>query len=259
MRAIVVKAVVVPALLLLANTSFAQERISADEMREARRVAQTFARRLQRTKDITPLIDDYFAPDFIDGYLQDNVSNWFIFLDHDFAKKLTRAELKRYFIAEMNWLYLCELYVFSKYSSLRTGDLDLPPEKMYPPDVLKIFLSDPRMKATLATTGSDEQELLISTADRFRSFVENLERAARLLRKYAIRINAGRTRQYRETLADWKTRYYLYDPWLTSCDEICLALPKGTKFIQVNIPTIQLRFARVRGQLRIVFAAYLVD
>ena len=251
------KSFLVPTLLLLASTSFAQERISADEMRQARKVARTFARRLQRTKDITPLIDDYFATDFLDGCLEGNEGNWFVFLDRDFAKKLTRAELRRYFIAELNWFYLCELYLFSKYSSV--GDLELPPEKMYPPDVLKLFLNDPSMKATIETTGSDEQELLVSTADRFRSFVENLERAARLLRKHATRINGGRTRQYRETIADWKTRYYLYDPWLTSCEEQCFALPKDTKLIQVNTPSIQLWFARVRGQLRIVAATWLIE
>ena len=260
MRTMVLKAFLVPALLLLANTSFAQDRISADERREARRMAQTFSRRLLRTKDIAPLIDDYFVADFLDGYLKGSEANWLAFLDRDFAKQLTRAELRRYFIAELNWFYLGELYVFSKYSSSQIGKLDLSsPEKLYPADVLKVLLSDPSIKTTVESEAADEQELLVRTPDRFRSLLVNLERAARLLRKHAIRINAGRTPQYRETVSDWKARYELYEPSLWPCDERCFALPKGTRLIQVNVPSIQLWFARVRGQLRIVAATYLID
>jgi hypothetical protein len=261
MRAIVVKAFIIPTLLLLANTSFAQittERISAEEMREARRIAQSFSRRLQQTKDITPLIDDYFAKDFLDGYLQGSEQNWFVFLDRDFAPQLTRAELRRYLIAELNWFYLCELYLFSKYASSADG-LDLPLGKMYPPDVLKVFLSDPLLKHAIDTKDSDAPDYLVSNADRFRTFVGNLERAARLLRKHTTRLNAGRTKQYRETLSDWKTRYHLYEPWLTSCDEQCLALPNDTELVLVNIPSVQLQFARVQGQMKIVSAWFLID
>ena len=260
MRTMVLKAFVVPALLLLVNTSFAQDRISAGESREARRVAHTFTRRLQRTKDIAPLIDDYFAPNFLDGYLQGREANWFAFLDRDFAKQLTRAELRRYFIAELNWFYLGELYVFSKYSSSRISKLDLSsPKKLYPADVLRIFLSDPIMKTIVEAEAADEEELLVRTPDRLRSLLANLESAASLLRRHATRINAGRTPQYRETVSDWKARYQLYEPSLTRCEEKCFALPEGTRLIQINVPSIQLWLTRVRGQLRIVAATYLVE
>lgn len=256
----VVAKVFVVLTLLLSSSAFAQDskdKISVTESREALKLARTFSQRLQRTKDIAPLIDDYFAKDFMNGYVQDKDENWFIFLQRDVATKVSRAELRRYFIAELNWLYLCELYVFSKRSS--RSEKDFLPEKIYPANVLKVFLSDTTMRATIEDKDFKESEIMIGTVERFRSFVLKLEHATRLLRKHARRINAGRTPQYRETLSDWTNRHHLYDPWLTTCEQTCLTMPKGTGLIVINVPSVQLQLAKVRGRMRIVSARFLLE
>ena len=254
--------VLLPALLLTLLTShvFAQtpsDKLSADESREAQKLAHTFARRLLRTKDLAPLVDDYLVRDFLNGYLQDTDRQWLAFLDRDVAKQMSRAELRRYFIAELNWFYLCELYVFSKYTF--RFDSDVPLEKLYPADVLRVFRSDPRTRATLGNNDVADSELMIGTVAEMRSFVKRLETASRLLRKHARRINAGHTRHYRETLVDWTDRYQLYEPWLTVCEQTCMALPKGTRLIGIAIPSIELQFTKVNGRLRIVSAWFLID
>jgi len=237
---------------LLASPVVAQnasDKLSPAETREAQKLAHTFARRLLRTKDLTPLVNKYFVPDFLNGYLKDTDPSWFLYLKRDVATQVSRAELRRYFIAELNWFYMCELYVFSRYSS--RSDLDIPPEKMYPPDVLKVFRSDARLRATVEDKATDDSELMIGTVEQFRTFMQRLEDATRLLRKHARRINAGHTPQYRETLAEWTDRYSLYDPWLTHTN--------NTRRIDINIPSIQLQLARVNGRLRVVAAWFLVD
>jgi hypothetical protein len=247
-------------LTVLAATAFAQtstDKISANEAAEAVQLARTFSTRLQRTKDITPLIDAYFVNDFINGYVQDHEEDWFIFLPRKVAKRLSRAQLRKYFIAELNWFYLCNLVTFSQYSSLSHSDIAF--EKIYPADVLKLFLDDRSMRVTIKDEDHDESTVLIGSIARFRSFRNKLERANYLLRQHARRINAGETPPYRETMSDWSVRYYHYDPWLKICTQTCLTMPKGTRLIIVNVPSLQLQLARVNGRMQILSATYYLD
>lgn len=233
------------------------DKLSVAERREAQKLAHTFARRLQRTKDLAPLVDEYFVSDFLTGYLQDTDERSLAFLDRSVAAQVSRAELRRYVIAELNWFYMSELYVFSKYAP--GFDFEIAPEKIYPPDVLKVYLSDPRLRATIKDGVDDDSKLMVGTVEQMRTFVRKLEHVTRLLRKHAHRINAGHTRQYHETLADWTDRYSLYDPWLNTCEEPCLALPKGTRLIGIAIPSIELQLVKVNGRLRIVSAWFLIE
>jgi hypothetical protein len=247
-------------ILLLAGPAFAQnpsDKLSPAEQHEAQTLARTFARRLLRTKDLGPLIDEYFVSDFLSGYLRDKDQEWFLCLKQDVAAQVSRAELRRYFIAELNWFYMGELYVFSRNSSRSVSNI--PPDKLYPADVLKVLRSDPRMRATLDETGTDDSKLMIGSVKEFTTFRQKLERVTRLLRKHARTINAGHTPQYRETISDWTDRYSLYDPWLSVCEQACLTQPKGTRLIVINIPSIQLQLARVNGRMRIVSAWFLID
>lgn len=251
------KTLVLGFILLFAGPVFGQtppDKLTPDETREAHRLARTFARRLLHTKDLTPLVDEYFARNFIDGYLQCNNQRWLLDLDPKLATEVSRAELRRYLIAELNWFYLCELYVFSKHPS--SSNLEMPPEKMFPADVLRIFRSDPNLKFMVDVQKDDAP--MISTVERLRTFVENLERTTVLLRGYARRINAGHTRQYRETLSDWADHFELYKPWLESDDD-CLTAPKGTRVISVTVPSFELHLSKVNGRMRIISAWFLID
>ena len=246
--------------LLLASPAFAQtptDKLSPDEIQEAQKLARTFSRRLLRTKDITPLIDEYFVSDFLNGYLQDKDESWFMFLDRNIATQVSRAELRRYFIAELNWLYLAQLYMFSKYSSC--SDMDLPLEKTFPADVLRLFRSDSRRNVTIGEKDVDDLELRVDTLENFPSFVEKLEHGTHLLRKHAVKINAGHTPQYRETFALRNKLNNFYEPWLSVCEQQWLTLPKGTRVIGITVPSIELHLAKVNGRMRIVSAWFLID
>lgn len=72
-------------------------KITPSEVREAERIARTFTQRLEQTKDLTPLIEEFFAPGFIDGYLKDTKTNRFLTLKRDVARQVSRDELLRYF------------------------------------------------------------------------------------------------------------------------------------------------------------------
>src|SRR5437764_7316875 len=47
------------------------------EIKRAERFALSFSQRLEQTRDFTPLIKEFFAPDYLSGYLQDKETNWF--------------------------------------------------------------------------------------------------------------------------------------------------------------------------------------
>jgi hypothetical protein len=251
------KALVLVFGLLLACPAFAQtpsDKPTPNEKREAQQLARAFARRLQRTKDLAPLVDKYFVSNFLDGYLQDrNYENVIFLLDRKVLEQISRAELRRYVIAELNWFYLSELYVFTKYSPRST--VDIPVEKTYPADVIQVYQSDPTIKSMMDDSATSEQDATIKTVERLTGLLQTLDRAASLLRKHARQINAGRTQQYRESV----NCFDLYDPWLQVCEAPCLALPKGTRLIGINVPSLQLQLAKVNGRLRIVWAGILVE
>ncbi len=74
------KPLVGPIVLVLLLAWFGQPRspdkITEDEAREVNRVAHQFADRMQETRDIKPLIREFFVPDFISRSLRNTDEDW---------------------------------------------------------------------------------------------------------------------------------------------------------------------------------------
>ena len=251
-------------LLLTVETAVAQvtsDRLTQSEARETRRIARLFSRRLLETKNIQPLLPEFFASNFLDGYFHDS-NNWLFFLDRDAARRFSRSDVERYYVAQINWLYLHDLYFYSRHSSTEdwgdaTGEEMV--ERTLPPDVLRLVTSNPYFIAASRPNGEvDESAMMIRNVEQLRSTAETMERAGALLRSHANRIRAGRTRQYQSSLADWRERFNHYQPWLRVCTESCLGLPEGTRLITVNVPSLQLVMANINGQMKIVKATYYI-
>ncbi len=84
------------------------EPVTLKERIEAQQVAQQFVRRMQQTRDVAPLVDELFVPDFISHFTSDdNVSP-------SLYSRLSLAERRRWFIAKLNLSYLITLDVLSK-------------------------------------------------------------------------------------------------------------------------------------------------
>lgn len=244
----------------LANTAFAQTsepQITLSEAQEAERVARQFTKRLEQTKDMAPLTEEFFVPEFLEGYLQEgDFGHHFLILKRDVASQVSRAELQRYYIALLNLGYLHALYFYSKYPS--TAPDNFPPEeRQFPPDVIRLIKKHPYAAAHMRNgTPAGDTDEWIDSAEKLRSQTDFMEKAGELLRRYVIRGKAERTRAYRVTLTDFGQRFRHFQPSLSVCNEKCLGLPVGTRLIKVNVPVFQLRLARVGGRMRIVSTTF---
>ena len=158
-------------------------------------------------------------------------------------------------MAWLNWNYLDDLYVLSKYSSKSDKLNELPPEKLYPPDIWRVGMKHPFISAILKG-GLPE---VISSLEQLRAVTQVLEELNALLRSRIARSAQRPTKQYRETLADWGRRYSLFEAGESTCHDDCFGVSVGSRYFIINVPSYQLFFASVNGQMRIVMAAPYVD
>ena len=225
--------------------------VPSDEAREtekALRFALTFARRLERTKDFAPLIGEFFAPDYLSGYLRDRDTNWLSPLDRGTAAKASRAELWRFHTAVLNAAYLAGTYVVSK-SASASGE-SVPEAELVPPDVIRLIESHPYTAAGRGATGGyDFLAGSIDSVERLRSYTDLLERVSGLLRKHIAETRDGK---HKARWASFGETFEVDPPQTRVCAIECLGLPAGTKLFQVNVPVFQLQLAEINGALKIV-------
>lgn len=222
--------------------------VEAPETEKVLSFALKFARRLERTKDFAPLIGEFFAPDYLSGYLRDRETNRLTPLDRGTAAKATRAELQKFHTAVLNAAYLADTYSVSKYASASGGPV--PEAELIPPDVIRLIESHPYTIASGGTKGGyDFLAGSIDGVERLRSYTDLLERVGALFRKHAAEDGAGK---YRERWASFGETFGVDPPETRVCATECLGLPAGTKLFQVNVPVFQLQLAEINGALKIV-------
>jgi hypothetical protein len=228
----------------------------SDDELELKRVAKyalSFSQSLEQTKDFKPIIEKFFAADYLNGYLHDADTNWFLNLDRNTAAKLSRAELQRFYVALLNANYLSCLYLISQYPA--DSDSPVPDEKLLPPDVVQLIKGHPYTTAYKLEAGSDDYLAEnIDQVERLRSYTDLLERIAALMRKHVMSVQAERSKEYKSMLEDWDRTFALYQPKVRVCALDCLGLPQGTRLFEVNVPVFRLQLAEISGQLRVVSA-----
>jgi hypothetical protein len=240
----------VPACELIKKKTRA-EVVSDDTIRlqKAAQYAYGFAQQLEQAKDFKLVIDKFFVPNFLKGYLDDKHTNWFLNLERDTAAMLSRRELQRFYVALMNAGYLSSLYVISQ--SPADSDDPVAVERLVPSDVWQLIRNHPYTATYKHQEGNyDFLAEKIDNVEKLRSYTDLLERLGALMRKHVIRVAAERSKAYQAMLEDWD----LYQPKVRSCDENCLGLPNGTKLFVVNVPVFRLQLAEIRGNLRVVSA-----
>ena len=211
--------------------------------------AYAFGQDLERTKDFRPLIDRFFVTNYLTGYLQDQHTNWFMNLDRDTASRVSRQELQRFYVAQMNAGYLTSLYLISQLPS-DTDDVT-PSEKLLPRDVLQLIKTHHYTTQYKVKPGNyDFLSENINSVARMRSYVDLLEKISFLMRQHVNKTRAARTKGWREMLEEWG----VYAPTARVCNDNCFGLPAGTKLFEVNVPVFHLQVAEVSGKLKVVSA-----
>jgi len=219
-------------------------RVPSEEKLQLEKVssfAYVFAQDLEKTKDFEPLIDRFFVPDYLAAYLQDQHTNWFMNLDRDIASKLSRQELQRFYVAQMNASYLSSLYLISQLASEPEDAASA--QKLLPPDVQQLVSS--HAYTTRYKAGDN-----IDSVERLRSYTDLLEQISSLMREHVRRVKAAQSNEWREMLEEWE----LYEPKVKVCSASCLGLPAGTRLFEVNVPVFRLKVAEISGNLKVISA-----
>ena len=64
------------------------------ELEKAAGYALSFSQHLEQAMDFKPIIEKFFVANYLDGYLQDKNTNWFLNLNRDTAARINRRELR---------------------------------------------------------------------------------------------------------------------------------------------------------------------
>ncbi len=215
----------------------------------APKFALSFSKDLEQAKDFKPIIKKFFAPDYLDGYLHDKDTNWFLNLSRDTAARVSRAELQRFYVDLLNAGYLSCLYLISQYPS--DSDEPIPDEQLIPRDLAQLIKNHPYTATYRLEAGNlDYPGRNIDSVERLRSYTDLLERIGALMRKHVKSVGAEHSREYQSMLEDWD----LYQPKERICSTDCMGFPKGTRLFEVNVPVFRLQLAEIRGQLKVVSA-----
>ncbi len=225
----------------------------AIELEKVAKYALSFSQSLEQAKDFKPIIEKFFAAEYIDGYLHDNETNWFLNLNRDTAAKVSRAQLQRFYVASLNAGYLSCLYLISQYPS--DSDEPIPDKNLIPADVVQVIKNHP-YTATYKHEAENYDYLAenMDSAERLRSYTDLLEKISASMRKHVISVGAEHSKEYQGMLEDWDWTFDLYQPKLRICASECFGLPKGTRLFEVNVPIFHLQLAELSGQFKIVSA-----
>jgi hypothetical protein len=211
------------------------------------------------TKDIRPLLKELFAKDFIQRTLKNEHPEWSISVKRKLALKLSKSQLRRFFIAENNWTYLNILCYFSWRSSTETGQRNDDP-----PSVVRnmrrwyrLTNKDPYLRVFAPDRENGEKTMWpIDSKSKVLGLLSAYQRAVPILRSIALRTNAGHTPQWNESFEHFSTRYHLYEPRVDVCDDECYGTPKGTRIFIVDVPVFQLAMIQTDRGMKIVRAIY---
>ena len=216
------------------------------QLQKAAQYAHDFAQQLEETKDFRFVIDRFFVSDYLNSYLQDEKTNWFLNLKRDTATKISREELERFYVAMMNAGYLTSFYLISQ---LPAGPDSV--EKSLPPDVLEL-LNQHRYTVQYQTRKGNYDFLAetIEDVEQLRSYIDLLERISSLMRVHVETVGAQHTGKWKAMLEHWN----LYQPKPRVCVKDCLGLPKDTKIFGVDVPLFHLQIAEISGELKVVSA-----
>ncbi len=202
---------------------------------------------LEQTKDFKTLIDKFFVPDYITRYLHDDQTNWFLNLGRDTATKATPKELDQFYVASMNAGYLTSLYLISQFPS----DPMPSPDKMLPPDIVKLLDSHPyTLRYHPQRVGYGYLPETIDDVDQMRTFTDLMDKISALMRTHVKTLKAEENPNWKALLTDSN----FGQPRQRVCRNDCLGLPTGTKIFEVDIPIFHLQIAEIDGKLKVISA-----
>lgn len=270
--------------------SHAQDRPIQAELILAQEVSDLFMKRLDETGDFTSVIDEMYAEDFIERYLQERISEEKqsnSFSDDFFApgleyktnllKQATVQNWKRLYIAVNNFMYWAMVNSINKHAddilNGRETDDELIDEKIIPPNVIALFNNRPALKGFLglddwirnhhegSQSDAAEEESgpkSIETPEEMQDVTETIQEGLRLMLEEHGNLSPRLTESAKSALEVFRLDLgELMKPTIEVFDKKFLGLPPGTPILSVPTPFMfWLVIAEVKGKQKIIWVAF---
>ena len=246
-----------------ANKS-ADPKITKAEMQEAQDLAKNFTLRFIQTKDIKPLLDEFYFSDFIDRYKlwgskEDNKSVNNIFVPglsyhYRVISEGSSEDWRKFYIASHNFILLGFVASLGNAKDNPSKEADFDLAKFYSPQVIALLDKNPNLANMIKNEG---QQKTIDTADEMRNVTATLEQALAIVREKhgsspLLTINDN------ELTKVFKKDYF--KPHLQLADDEEFGFPTNTRFLIIKTPiAMQLMLAKEKDKLKIVYATLSLD
>lgn len=126
----------------------ARAQLTTEEESAAREFGRRFAERFRETNDIAPIVEEMYVEDFADRLRHDDEYLPMCFLRREVAAQATPAELRKFYVAQFNFVTLTLAYWMTRPEG-PGGDAQEEPtlEQMFPPEVFGLLSSSPHFAA----------------------------------------------------------------------------------------------------------------
>ncbi|HEV7905343.1 MAG TPA: hypothetical protein VGO96_15995 [Pyrinomonadaceae bacterium] len=278
-----------------AQDEIEEEKITAEEEREARELAERFLRRMHETNDLAPLVGEMFVPDYGARLKQEATNNLPVLLSRSAVEEASREELVRYDLALNNSFYLAGLFGLAyknSHPSEVEGDADAEVVTYFKqailPDIIELCMKDSILKALLATEAdesaeenqsseateksedtdkdkekdkdTDAEDEPIRSVERLRDFTSTLEQAIVLARKHLaaspVKVSLVERHKGASEEENWEAELEALQPRAWVSTREFYGYPAGTRIFCVTVLMYHMELVRVDGRLK-VLALYL--
>lgn len=162
------------------------QEITKAEEQEARSLAMQFIEQFAEAKDLTPVIEHLYVPDFIQRFNQSKLKHPETSLDLYFLPGLeyddsllsqgTPDDWRQLYIAEDNFLFLGMMYASKRISG---PGQDISPTDIYPQAVINLLNQNPNLSNVVVRKGPGKP---IKSIDELHQATRTLQQAATIMR-----------------------------------------------------------------------------
>ena len=233
-----------------------QDKITPKEYIEANEFARKFWKKLSETKDLKPLIGEFGTKDF---YRCLGTGD-FAFLRDDQLRPARVAMIKRYYVAEANFMLLFVLW--SQNTSGLTDSESSDIFSQLPGRVKRAFPKKTwdAIEKNDSNYDADKPQSDKSANEYFDRVMIALEKAAPAWRKELVRIKAGQNSTFRINQKEIEKNFsYAFRPEVNSSDRSCRPLSKNERVIIVDVPFFQLTLVREDNKLKVLSFPFHID
>jgi hypothetical protein len=272
-----------------------EERITAEEEREALLVARQFVKSFEESGDLLALIDKFYVRDFDARLRRGEMKFYIASVEPEVIAQAADEDLRRFYAASINFGYTGGfLYALEAYNRKLAGDEadDGSPaiSKLLPPYIIAVMKSDPILAEIIAEDEEEERGKSparasepeqvagkeaekegradggeIRSLERLRSYVSALEKAALLIRAYIKTLPGPRTwAELSRAYAVFAEKEGMSEDGCSMCPRINIlradffGCPAGTRLVSIDLLAFRMDMLRVDGRLRIL-SVYVAD